>query len=132
MARRILPEHILNFHPSNMQHTRSIGPLALSFILRHLATEYCTLTRNPYLSFSRPTAIFVSWGRTFAYSDSAVPGGQNALECSEMHCLKMHFVHPGTAEWPRYPLRLALCPQKFISHFPFHGICRGLAQLKWP
>jgi hypothetical protein len=22
-----------------------------------------------------------------------VPGGQNALECSEMHCLKMHFAH---------------------------------------
>jgi hypothetical protein len=28
-----------------------------------------------------------------AHVHSAVPGGQNALECSEMHCLKMHFAH---------------------------------------
>jgi hypothetical protein len=28
-----------------------------------------------------------------AHAHSAVPGGKNALECSEMHCLKMHFAH---------------------------------------
>jgi hypothetical protein len=27
-----------------------------------------------------------------------VPGGQYALECSEMHCLQMHFVHQAPAE----------------------------------
>jgi hypothetical protein len=28
-----------------------------------------------------------------AHAHSTVPGGQNALECSEMHCLKMRFAH---------------------------------------
>jgi hypothetical protein len=37
----------------------------------------------------RPPSLFLR----AAQAHSAGPGGQNALGCSEMHCLKMHFAH---------------------------------------
>jgi hypothetical protein len=37
----------------------------------------------------RPPSLFLR----AAHAHSVVPGGQNALECSEMHCLKRQFAH---------------------------------------
>jgi hypothetical protein len=50
-------------------------------------------------SFSRLTAIFVSYRA--AYAHSAVSGGQNALQCSEIHRLKMHFAALGNKNGSR-------------------------------
>jgi hypothetical protein len=43
-------------------------------------------------SFSRPTAIVVSYGRTCAFSSTWW------AKCTEMHYLKMHFAHQAQAQ----------------------------------
>jgi hypothetical protein len=41
-----------------------------------------------------------------------LPGGQNAQECSEMHCLKMHFAHQAQLNAHVQPLETKMA----VSH----------------